>query len=193
MTIVDLRDVASAEAQRLRAARALVQDGDAAAAEHLDAGGAWITLARSRRLRVALAGRTLQIWRIGFDAGAGRRGESHLLALALEPGAAADEGDIAGVVERLAAHWREEVTATVAAFRDARMRREHAIEAALVRAPSEMQHGLFDRRAEHAEAARAAARLSSAAEHRARIAAIERASVPSPVAPQLLLALVPRR
>src|SRR5262249_14864372 len=76
-TTVDLRTAAAAEAQRLAAARRLVPDEHGHRAEPP---GPLIARARSSRLRQALDGRLLFVWRIACDDGSGRVAASTVVA-----------------------------------------------------------------------------------------------------------------
>jgi hypothetical protein len=193
MTPVDLRDEAAAEVKRLLASRALVREGDRAGGTQVETEGPWIVRVRSAALRAALRGRSVQLWRVALDDMNGRRAESSLVALAIDGGLSVDDAHVAAHVERQASRWRDEATQALAMFAAARLARARAIEAAQVTPAAALQPGLFDRRAEHLDAERTAARASSDADLQSRRVAVERAATVTSLPPRLLFSLVPRR
>jgi len=193
MTTTDLRDEAVAEVRRLLAARALIREGDEAIGAQLETEGPWIARVRSVALRAVLRGRRIQLWRVALEDMSGRCADASLVALAVDADAGIDEADVAAFVEREASRWRADATLTLAAFGAARLARERAIATARLTPAAALQHGLFDRRAEHLDAERAAARASSDADQQSRMAAVERGCTVSALPARLVLSLVPRR
>ena len=104
---------------------------------------------------------------------------------------AAGARPIAQEAARFVSRWHAQAQHSAHAFFSARVARERAIQSRLPATNAGvMQPGLFDRRAERAWMAAAAARFDADALRRQRIAALERASDFSPMPPQLLLVLL---
>jgi hypothetical protein len=167
----DLRADAIAEARRLAGTRAFQRDGDDAALARSEGVGPLITRARRNRLRRQLGKRTLLVWRVSCEDGAGRIAESRLFGLLVDIEAAPStrrrrawlravlreaEAPLRQHVEATAALWRETAAAVAGGFASAQIHRAQAIVARLADARyRETQTGLFDRRAERAGRAEA--------------------------------------
>lgn len=193
MTTVDLRVEACAEVERLSRARALVREDDMSALQQLEADTGWLALARSTRLREALRGDNLQLWRIAFENGDERVAESTLVALRIARNATTDPAGLPQRVEHTSAGWRDESTRMLAQFRAMRLERERAIAAARRGRAGAVQPGLFDRRADRLRAEQLAEHAASAEDDEARLSALERALTTNVRPPQLLLALTTTR
>lgn len=152
---VDLRREAAAEAARLTMARALMHDGDERALASLDGGAPWIAVARRSPLKRLVGRRVLMLWRACVEDASGRLVESRLVAvlvavadgvdartLALDAG-----GAIGSWVNASCEEWRADVSTTVCAFVQARLRRQHDVTLSRPSPAPLSQPGLFDRRA----------------------------------------------
>jgi len=194
---------AIAEVARLTDARALT----GAVGVHVDVDPPWLARARRHRTRARLGGRMVLLLQATGEDGEGRVAESTLvpLAVSMAPAGPATggarglaallrrlEGDLAHYVDPAVASWRGEAARIAAAFASNRLKRERAIAAAVDdHAPAAVQPGLFDRRAETARAAAAAARRAQDEERLRGMAHIERAATLSFEPVRLLLALAP--
>ena len=193
---VDLRAAADAEVQRLMAARMLMRDGDALALMRLEAEGPWLGIARSK-LKRRLAGRRLEIWRVGYEDASGRLVESRLVALAIRGNHAAAapkleerRREIHAAIDAATIAWRDAATRAVASLASARLTRETAIAASAARVrPAPVQTGLFDRREQRAHAAIEQGRRTVSEALAQRKASVERAAAVVATAPELLLVI----
>jgi superfamily II DNA or RNA helicase len=203
----DFRAAAIYEATRLEQARAIVSR--IGRDPEFPVVSSWThapLVVRSSRagFQAILATKSLLVWRLSWDDGAGRAMESHLLAVVVEgvprpatPFAARRRVQelaehLAPTIEGLSVKWREASAAAIRAFVDARLARERAILLQIGDTPDErFQPGLFDRRADRLhrllrdEAADLTRRLS------ARLAFVERMSAAHARPPSLLLAVLP--
>lgn len=169
----DLRLEAAAEVRRLTAARALVQPGDESVLVDLDGGGAWIAFPRRSRVRRALGGRICLVWRVAFEDASGRCVEARVVPALVHtdqgysgrPLGRVDrirlllrdaEDEIRAQVEAACDEWASATVSITQAFVAARLAREKAIERLPLPTHIPSQPGLFDRRAERAQQARAA-------------------------------------
>lgn len=129
--------------------------------------------ARRRRLKAALAGRTLLIYCMTSEDADGRQVESRLLSLLLAP--RVNRWDSPIVPPETIDAWHREVVTTHAPFSAQRLARERAIAAHLTPNPLPLfQPALFDRRAEHAHEAARVEQEGAAREAEARVSAAER-------------------
>jgi superfamily II DNA or RNA helicase len=197
----------TAEGQRLRRSTITPPHGD-------DAQRPWICRAHRAALRAALGRRVLTLWRVRCEDGCGRTLEWALLPLIVEltdvpsrwTGHAIDDlrqqieivlaadtrGRPSGTVAAFIASWRTAASHSAQSFLSARLVRERAIQAqAALPLTAPIQGGLFDRRAERAQLAAAAARAEADADRRSRITWLQRAATISMKSPELLLVLVP--
>jgi hypothetical protein len=184
------RAAAVVEARRLADARRCQADpGTLPWAE-----GPWMIRTRHRVTRERLAGFTILIFLAAFEDGWGRVVEWTLIPARLKiPVEHLNqiEWDLLPEIQNAADGWRTEASQIVNAFAGWRLKREDAIARGLVaRTPSELQPGLFDRRAEAAFALETEALRGEAREHDARIARLEQAARLS-FRTRLLLALSP--
>src|SRR5437764_4895430 len=100
------------------------------ASEPAEPDDTWIAIARSTPLRIALQGRRLQVWQLGLEDATGRGTESTLVAVSIDDSFSPAVADVAGVVERSAAAWRDEALRTLGQFGAVRLARARAIAAA---------------------------------------------------------------
>jgi hypothetical protein len=204
MTIVDLNDEADAEARRLAHARRFMHPDAARAAGGPDSSGPWIAMARRRRrLRHCLGRRVCLVWRVALENAAGQVVESRLMAVfASLPPHRVDRAWIREILEhtdgavrrRIDAEseaWRTEAARVAAAFTDARLTREREVAGVRLAATPVSQPGLFDRRADRARAAGAAASAEAARAAAERLRTITDNRLVSAVPARLLLVLVP--
>lgn len=159
----------------------------------VDARGPCRTGARKWRTRARLGSRALTLWRVAIVDGCGRMAGSKVVPMMHSGELLRTDADrVRELVEQATTAWREEALQFHHAFNSTRLDRERAIAAALVSLqPSIFQPGLFDRRAERAWLAIAAAERDGALDAAARIATLERAAAADVVPALLLLALVP--
>ena len=166
MPMADFRAEADAEAARLARARALVRPGDDEAAAWLDGGTAWMTTARSCRVRRTVGPRVVMLWRAAFENTEGAIVESQLVAISLESATGVRNRAsrqtlkriIAGIAPAIetriiafTADWQRRAQEGARVFAAARTARHRAIAAQAAQAPArQFQPGLFDRRAERA-------------------------------------------
>jgi len=195
MLRVDLSVEAAAEADRLTQARIL-----AGGTGPFLPDGTLIGFTRRNAVRRQLGRRVLLVWRLAHEDAGGRIVESTLVAATIEPsggwiGARRADWSNACLLDAIDARcraWRESVRLTVRQFTSTRVARERAIAADRMRATVTFQPGLFDRRADRAQAARARVAVASSEEVAARLKRIEAAGALSARSPELLLVLVPR-
>jgi hypothetical protein len=146
------------------------------------------TCRRRRRLRTALAGRSLAIFRTVLTEPGGRPTAVRLAAISFAGDGRHARGrcwadGVAAAVERLVHDgvdtgleaWRDANEQMHAEFWSRRMARERAISDAEVRARALRQPGLFDRRSEQQYGADEAASAALSTARREHIAAAERA------------------
>jgi superfamily II DNA or RNA helicase len=210
----DLRDEAAREARRLMFARLLMRRPTPARPSD-EAQRPWICRARRAALRAALGRRVLMLWRVSCEDGCGRTLESALVPLAVElaekpcrwTGHAIDHlrhqleiefgtdthvGADATDFGRFIASWRQAANRSARAFLAARLTRERGIQAqTALPLAAPLQPGLFDRRAERARLAAAAARAEADVDRRNRITWLERSAAISMRPAELVLVLVP--
>jgi hypothetical protein len=202
---IDLCADAVLEARRLSELRSLIPADDGRARATFDAARPLIARARRSGVRRRLGGRLLLIFRLTAQDAGGRTIDAHVMgALVSTSGAAgsrrrdairASVRDATAAarphVDVAAATWRGRVDAVCSAFAATRLRREHAIWAAVrASAPGSFQPGLFDRRAERAHQSkvdadaardgRLRARLHAAAAGRVAVHIVELALVLTP-------------
>jgi len=207
LATLDFRAAAVSEATRLEQARAILsrirRDPESMGALSWTHAPLVVRSARAG-LQAILAAKSLLVWRLSWDDGAGRAMESHLMAVVVEgvPKPATLSAarhrvqelaeHLAPTIEGLSVKWREASAGAIRAFVDARLARERAILLQIGDAPDErFQPGLFDRRADRLqrlvrqEAADLTRQLS------ARLAFVERVSAAHARPPALLLAALP--
>jgi superfamily II DNA or RNA helicase len=215
----DLREEAERETRRLTFARLLIR-GPANRRRQgygsppttsaqgyggpIDIDGPWIHRARRAGLRAALGRNVVMLWRVACEDGCGRTVESLVIPLIVGlkrvpsrwTWRAIDDlrQHVARFVGRatVAGRWGTLAQRSHHAFFSPRLSREHAIHAQIA-APrtSDIQPGLFDRRAERARLAALAARTDVESALQNRLAALELGMAVSTSAPQLLLVLLP--
>jgi hypothetical protein len=206
---VDLRAEAAAEVRRLTRARALLRDGDEAALAQLGAAAAWIAIPRRTSLRRALGRKLCLVWRVAVEDASGRIVESRLVAVLLavpavgKPMAPAarrawllsllrrSEEFVRPVVEAACEDWQAEVARITHAFTSARLRREQEIAPRTATADIAGQPGLFDRRTDRSNRARAQAAREAERAAIERRRAIDSGGTIAPRPATLLLVLAP--
>ena len=194
----DVRDAARHEVERLTRARSTaVETGSL----H---GGPLVVRASRTGLRPALGSKTLLVWQVSFDNGAGSIADSQLVAVTVNGvprqrsqaemtrtiHSLADR--VGPTITRCSREWREASTLAVSALVATRLFRERAIHRAVSAGTSEQfQPGLFDRRAERLQ--RLLQQQAAASERLIadRIASVERMAELSWRPPTLLLAVLP--
>jgi hypothetical protein len=204
MTIVDLNNEAVAEADRLARARRTIHAGDARAAGGPDGSGPWIAMPRRRRrLRQCLGRRACLVWRLALENSSGQVVESRLtVVVATLPLHRVDRAWVRSILEhtdgavrhRIEAEgeaWRTEAVRVTAAFTDARLAREREIAGVRTTTLQVSQPGLFDRRADRARAAGAAANAEADRAAAERLRTITDHGLVSAVPARLLLVLLP--
>jgi len=150
----------------------------------------WVTRVRRRRLRAALAGRPLLIYRISTEDRDGRPVESSIVALSFSGPASSDPAML--VPRDVIAAWRHAVASVHEPFHAIRLERERAIREALSAAPLPLlQPALFDTRAESAHAMRRGAILGAVRETDERLEALARAKPTDEPSVRLLLVAKP--
>ena len=178
--------------------------GHADAASGIDIDRPWIHRARRAGLRAALGRNVLMLWRVACEDGCGRTVESLVIpvivGLKRVPSRwtwrAIDDlrQHVEGFVGRaaVAGRWGTLAHRSHHAFLSMRLSRDRAIHAQMA-APqtSDIQPGLFDRRAERARLAALAVRTDVESALQNRLAALELGMAVSTCAPQLLLVLLP--
>jgi hypothetical protein len=207
MELVELRDEAATEAGRLASARRFAVDGDRGALAQLEGDGTWIAIARRRRIRQALGSRLLLVWRLAFEDAGGALVESCLVPVAVDFSRLVNgrhrhrsiqanvqelEPQIRAQLDAAANDWRQAAECVTRVLTSARTARERALAGRPAAAGSHaFQPGLFDRRAERAQAQVVAAAADIESASADRRAALGRSSAIAPRAPQLLLVLAP--
>jgi hypothetical protein len=205
ITTVDLRTDAIAEARRVACARAIEASGLGRAWTGADRDGSLVMFARRGRLRRALAGRVLTIWRIAYEDSCGRQAESRLVPLLVDVGCRSlprrrawvrdlvreTRSRLRVLVDQMEPRWRADALAIAAAFASARTVRERAIAAQPRDAPLLFQPGLFDRRSERARQLEIDAVRETDRQAKARASAASNAAALSPRGAELLLVLAP--
>jgi hypothetical protein len=205
LTTVDLRTEAGAEASRLRRARALLRAGDEESLVRLDADGTWIMKARKPLLRQALSGRMCLVWRVGFETPSGRLVNSRLVSVLIDFKGSASRRPQAWIksflqqaddllrqrIEKECEAWRTDVIRLASACSSAREQRERDIAVRMERGRQSSQPGLFDRRAERAQEARASAAGESGRRVAGRLQALLDDTRVAPQPARLLLVLLP--
>ncbi len=177
VTFAEQRDVARTEVERCKFIRAIATDRPNAAIERLSGNRPLLLWSRRRRrLRAALAGRTLLLYRLECEDHYGRIVESRVVPILVD----ASLSDLRsnwippGYVER----WRRQVDEAVGPFHAARVARASAIASLVSASPvSLFQPALFDRRAEHAHQQAIEHLISDADDANARIVAIGRQAI----------------
>ena len=210
MSTVDLRVEAAAEISRLTKARALLRNGDQRALVQLDERPPWIAMPRRAGLRRALGRDICLVWRVAVEDDSGRIVESRVVAVRLAVAADPDrsvppvarrvwiqslvlqaERQVRPRVEAACDEWRIDVARVTDAFTSARLRREHGIDRQPSSAGVASQPGLFERRADRSNEARASAAAGSAQAAGERFRAIVAGGTVTPRPARLLLVLVP--
>jgi len=207
LSMLDFRAAAIGEATRLEQARAILSRirREPASPRILPWARAPLVVRSARAgLQAILATKSLLVWRLSWDDGAGRAMESHLMAVVVDgvprpsTRSAARQTvhelaeHLAPAIERLGGMWREASGAAIRAFVDARLARERAILLQSGDTPIErFQPGLFDRRADRLQrlARQEAADLTR--QLSARLAFVERMAAAHARSPVLLLAVLP--
>jgi len=177
VTFAEQRDAARTEVDRCTFIRAITRDVPTAGIESFSGNRPLLMRSRRRRrLRAALAGRTLLVYRVQCEDGDGRIVESHVVPLLVDDRTIdpASSWIPAAFIER----WQRQVEEVVRRFHAARIARANAIASVVTASPiSLFQPALFDRRAEHAHQ-RAIEHLSSDADDAtARLLAVERQAI----------------
>jgi len=204
-TTLDLAADAVAEARRAASSRAIEDSGRTSAWTGAEHDSTLVLLARRRRLRRALAGQVLLVWRIAYEDACGRRIESHLVPLLVDVGRQSTprrrawvrrllpevEPPLRTLVNHAAAAWHADVVRIASAFSSVRAARERAIAAQPRVRQRLFQPGLFDRRSERARQLEMDADSDADRQARARAAAAEGAGVLSARGGELLLVIAP--
>jgi superfamily II DNA or RNA helicase len=182
--MVSLADEARLEAHRLIALRRVLQTGS-----EVDCTDPIETRARPA-LACALANRTLEVWRLAADDGAGRRAEEHLVAVLLER----DHSAVDAAVSRASVAWRAEAARLAAMFAATRSGRAlAAVEREESASTTLDQPSLFvDRTRTRERLSTASERAARRTELRSRVAAADAAGSLTFRAPELLLRIRPR-
>ena len=204
MTIVDLNDEAVAEAHRLAQARRMIRQDAARASGGPESSGPWIAMPRRRRrLRQCLGRRICLVWRVALENPAGQIVESRLAAISASlPPHRVDRAWIRSMLEhtdgsvreRIDAEcepWRAEAARVTAAFTAVRLAREREIAGGRAATMPNVQRGLFDRRADRARVAGAAAVAEAERAAAERLRTITGNGLVSVVPARLLFVLVP--
>jgi hypothetical protein len=207
MSTVDLRTEAAAEVRRLVGRRRLFRDGDDRVLVQLDEDATWIAMARRTRLKRSLGRRVCLVWRVALEDASGRLLESRIVPVLIEVTRAPDKAERRAWIRSLLRHahapvlarveaeceqWRTAATCVAGAFMSTRLCREREIAGQTPRSSNVLsQPGLFDRRADRARQAHAAAIAESeqATVERLRTVADSGAIAFRPA--RLLLVLVP--
>ena len=195
MIAVDLVAAARDEARRLTGARALI-----GVSRPFVADGPMVSIARRRRLRTALGGRILLVYRCAYEDATARLVHSRLVGITIAVQrygpdllrARWSEPSLLARIDDECAEWRDAAQHVTREFALARRARERAIAANHSAVPLSFQPGLFDRRAHRAHAAHEHHAVECAAQLAVRLAAVEAACTLTLRAPELLLVLIPR-
>lgn len=203
---VSLADEARNEAARIAAARMLSAEKADRVLGSLEAAGTWVATARVRTTRARLRSRVIAILRVDHEDGQGRTSHSMLVALAVtvprlrrRPGRTEVrrilrliEATLQSASSEAAALVSLDVAAFARTLAEVRSTRERAILQVLLQSSRhDLQPGLFDRRAEHADLIDRAGIHDAAADQAVRLAACERAAAVTARTPRLLLVLLP--
>jgi hypothetical protein len=205
MTTVDVRAEAIAEAIRLKRARALMRDADEESIVRLEADGTWIARSKRPRLRRALSGRMCLVWRVAFEESSGRVVESTLVPVLVDLRRSIRRRSLAWLqsflqqtedlvrarVEDQCEAWGNEVTRLASAHSSMRLKRERDIAVRAAGDRQRLQPGLFDRRANRAQEARASASAEAERNAASRLQAILDTTQIAPQPARLLLVLLP--
>jgi hypothetical protein len=205
MTTVDVRAEAIAEASRLKRARALLRQEDEESLVRLDADDTWIARARRARLRRALSGRICLVWRVAFEEPSGRLVDSMLVPVLVDLRGSTSRRSLVWIqsflqeaddlmrarVESECEAWRIEVTRLASARSSMRAQRERDIAGRADRVRHSSQPGLFDRRADRAQEARASAAAEAERNAASRLQTILDTAQIAPQPARLLLVLLP--
>jgi superfamily II DNA or RNA helicase len=201
-----LADEARTEATRLAAARRLWADKDDSVLGSLEAAGTWIATARVRTTRVRLRSRVIALLRLDYEDGQGRTTHWTLVPLAVTvPSLRRRLGhaEVRRILRSIEAHLQDasstaagleslDIAASARTLAEVRVTRERAIAQVLLQnSRSDLQPGLFDRRAEHADLIDRAGIDDAAADQAGRLAACERAALVNARTPRLVLVLLP--
>jgi superfamily II DNA or RNA helicase len=189
----DLSAEAASEASRVARARSFHRDGDDDALAVVEARGPCKTRVRKWNTRAHLGSRMLTFWRVPVVDGCGRMAGSKVVPVMVSPELLhLDDERLREQIEQSTAAWRGDVVRLHHAFVSTRLNRERSLSTTGVGMPSPIfQPGLFDRRAERARRAIAAAERDSALDTAGRIAALERSAALDFGSALLLLALLP--
>jgi superfamily II DNA or RNA helicase len=186
-----LTAAAASEAPRLAEARRFVRPGDDESLERLESARPGILRGRRRRLRAALGGRTLFIFRVAAEDATGRLVESRLVPLAVH-GASLDPSAWPSVPQLILQAWRASVADAVSPFWTRRLIREHAMADAHEPADRMLFQGtLFDRHADRDRADEIAGVVDARLEDAARLADLTFRATIASRQPELLLVVVP--
>ena len=201
-----LADEARTEAARLAAARRLSADKDDSVLGSLEAAGTWIATARVRTTRVRLRSRVIALLRVDYEDGQGRTSHWTLVPLAVTVPRLRrrlSHAEVRRILRSIEAHLQAasstaagheslDIAAFARTLAEVRMTRERAIAQVLLQnSRSDLQPGLFDRRAEHADLIGRAGIDDAAADQAGRLAACERTAVITARTPRLVLVLLP--
>jgi superfamily II DNA or RNA helicase len=204
--MVRLESEAVAEVGRLSWARRLSEHPDSAIQASLEAGGPWLTSARLRETRCRLGRQIVVIFAVESEDGHGRLVDSTLapLLITLSKGERPIDHELVRLVlgstaselraraSRAAAEERSKAVQLVMAMVETRVARERAVAAAITPISSSLwQAGLFDRRAEHAQAISHALHAEAKAGTVDRIDVYTRAGILAVRPARLLLAIAP--
>jgi len=203
---VDLRGEASSEVTRLVSARDVSSDAGRRALAALDSTGPWVTRARLGSSRARLGRRLIAILRIDHDDGSGRLFDRTLVSVSValaDCGRRLDlaqlkalltslEPDLRSCAERASRERLAQAGGLTHDLLSVRLIRERRIARSIAgTAPSAVQPGLFDRRAERTHVAASLAAGDATKEMTARLQALERSGILATRPARLLLVLVP--
>lgn len=198
-------NLAVAEAERLRVARAFTSPGAESIESSIAIDSPWIAVATDlRHVRTAIGNNAALIYRTSLETAYGRCLASRLVAVLIGgtrrvrthrdmKGVANDLAQaIAGRVDSDSAAWKDSARGTVTAFLDARLARERSIAADLEHTcGGSLQPGLFDRRAERTHELEQTVLADARREAAERIAVLEQSTPAATVRHRLLLAVLP--
>jgi superfamily II DNA or RNA helicase len=177
VTFAEQRDAARTEVDRCKFIRAIATEVPNGDAERFGGNRPLLIWSRRRRrLRRALAGRTLLLYRLECEDGDGRIVESCVVPLLVDDRLVDPTSTRipAAYVER----WRRQVDEVVHPFHTARIARASAIASVVSASPiSLFQPALFDRRAEHAHRQAIEHLISDADDANARLVEIGRQAI----------------
>jgi superfamily II DNA/RNA helicase len=187
-----LAQAATLEASRLAFARSWATPDDAVTLASLDQSRWWVAWTRRHRVRAALAGRALLIYRAFSENASGETVASRIVPLM-----AAGFGTLPTHPPPMPAHvmeeWQSSVVAIERQFWAARLERERRLAALQSKddAPEEVQPDLFDRRAERQHAAEQTRRDNRQTDQRHRFVELARQAKVTRHDAELLLVLMP--